>query len=68
MVGPSGNIQFIFYRKNAKDKDVVFKVLLNEREATLPIQTDIAPYYHWRDFRTYYIQKIEDYERTVSSR
>jgi hypothetical protein len=64
----AGNIQFIFYRKNAKDKDVVFKVLLNEREATLPIQTDIAPYYHWRDFRTYYIQKIEDYERTVSSR
>lgn len=64
----AGNIQFIFYRKNAKDKDVVFKVLLNEREATLPIQTDIAPYYHWRDFRTYYIQKIKDYERTVSSR
>ncbi len=59
----AGNIQFIFYRKNAKDKDVVFKVLHNEQEATLPIPTDIAPYYHWRDFREYYLQKIEDYER-----
>lgn len=59
----AGNIQLIFYRKNAKDKDVVFKVLHNEQEATLPIPTDIAPYYHWRDFREYYLQKIEDYER-----
>lgn len=61
----AGNIQFIFYRKNAKDKDVVFKVLLNEQEATLPIPTDIAPYYHWCDFREYYLQKIEDYERQL---
>ena len=61
----AGNIQFVFYRKNAKDKDVVFKVLLNEQEATLPIQTDIAPYYHWCDFREYYLQKIEDYERQL---
>ena len=61
----AGNIQFIFYRKNAKDKDVVFKVLHNEQEATLPIPTDIAPYYHWRDFREYYLQKIEDYERQL---
>ena len=58
----ASNIQFVFYRENVNDQDIVFKVLLNEQEATLPIPTDIAPYYHWRDFREYYLKKIDDYE------
>ena len=56
------NIQFIFYRKNPKDQDVLFKVLLNEEEATLPIPTDCAPYYHWNDFRQHYLQKLDAYK------
>ena len=53
-VFPMGsNLQFIFYRSGLDDSDVLFKVLLNEEEARLPIQTDCAPYYHWNDFRTY---------------
>ena len=59
----SSNIQFIFYRENPEDQDVLFKVLLNEQEVTLPIATDSAPYYHWRDFREHYLKKIDDYER-----
>jgi len=59
----ASNIQFIFYRENPEDQDVLFKVLLNEKEATLPIATDCAPYYHWRDFREHYLKKIDDYER-----
>ena len=62
-VFPMGsNVQFIFYRSSRKDKDVLFKVLLNEHEATLPIRTDCAPYYHWRDFREYYLRKLDKYE------
>jgi hypothetical protein len=62
-VFPMGsNLQFIFYRKDIHDEDVLFKVLLNEREATLPIPTDVAPYYHWNDFREYYLKKIDAYE------
>lgn len=56
------NIQFVFYRKSATDKDPIFKVLLNEDEATLPIQTDIAPYYHWNDFKDFYLKKLESYK------
>lgn len=56
------NIQFVFYRKNAKDQDVLFKVLLNEEEATLPIDTDCAPYYHWSDFRQHYLQMLDNYK------
>ena len=54
----ASNIQFIFYRSSPKDKDVLFKVLLNEAEATLPIQTDCSPYYHWSDFRQYCLDKL----------
>jgi hypothetical protein len=57
------NLQLVFYRKDAADDDIWVKVLLNERETTLPLPTDHAPYYHWRDFREYYIKKIEDYEK-----
>ncbi len=56
------NIQFVFYRKSATDKDPIFKVLLNEDEATLPIKTDMAPYYHWSDFKAYYLKKLADYK------
>ena len=55
------NVQFIFYRNNPKDQDVLLKVLLNEQEATLPIPTDSAPYYHWADFRRYCLEKLDKY-------
>ena len=59
-VFPMGsNLQFIFYRNNPKDDDVLVKVLLNEQEATLPIATDCAPYYHWADVRSYCLGKLE---------
>lgn len=58
----AANIQFIFYRKNDKDNNVMVKVLLNEDEAVLPISTDMAPLYHWSDVRKYYLDKIAAYE------
>lgn len=62
-VFPMGaNIQFVFYRSSPEDKDVIFKVLLNENEARLPISTDMAPYYHWSDFRSHYLQLLDNYE------
>lgn len=57
------NVQFIFYRPtkgSLTNADILVKVLLNEDEATLPLPTDRAPYYHWKDVRNYYLQKISD--------
>ena len=59
----SGNLQMIYYRKDFDDQDILVKVLLNEREATLPIVTDCAPYYHWKDVRNYYLHKLNTYEK-----
>ena len=62
-VFPMGsNLQFIFFRSGIKDNDVLFKVLLNEEEATLPLQTDVAPYYHWNDFRQYCLEILDKYK------
>ena len=62
IVPMASNIQFIFYRKHFGDKDIIFKVLRNEKEATLPIKTDMAPYYHWKDFKDYYLKKLADFK------
>ncbi len=51
------NIQFVYFRKAGSD-DVLMLPLLNEREATLPVETDVAPYYHWIDVRDYFIDKL----------
>lgn len=57
------NLQFVFYRNKKDDKDIIFKVLRNENEATLPLSTDMAPYYHWSDFKKYYLDKLDAYDK-----
>ncbi|MBO4871330.1 MAG: histidine-type phosphatase [Muribaculaceae bacterium] len=51
------NVQMVYYR-NADGGDILVKVLLNEHEATLPVKTDMAPYYRWKDVRDYYMDKL----------
>ena len=63
MVFPmASNIQFVFYRSDYTDKDILVKILLNEREAKLPVESDMQPYYRWKDVRQYYLDKIDAYE------
>jgi hypothetical protein len=62
IVPMAANIQFIFYRKAFGDSDILVKVLDNENEATLPIKSDVAPYYHWKDFKEYYLNKLAGYK------
>jgi hypothetical protein len=57
----AANVQFVFYRHDTNDSDIVFKVLLNEDEATLPLKTDMAPYYHWNDFKKYYLALLDSF-------
>jgi hypothetical protein len=59
----ASNLQFIFYRSHPKDPDVLFKVLLNEVEATLPLQPVSGPYYRWTDFRQYCLDKLSKYQK-----
>ena len=47
------NLHFVFYRSKRSPK-VLFKVLLNGREARLPLPTDNWPYYDWESFKARY--------------
>ena len=53
----ASNLQFIFYRKGRSDGDILFKLLFNGREATLPLESSLAPYYRWDDFKRFYCTK-----------
>lgn len=56
------NIQMVFYRKKGSD-EILVKTLLNEREVTMPVPTDTAPYYKWNDVRSYYTAKLDAFEK-----
>ncbi|WP_196801117.1 histidine-type phosphatase [Prevotella sp. AGR2160] len=53
------NIQLVFYHRSMTDQDILVKILRNENEARLPIPSDCAPYYHWKDVREYWERKLK---------
>ncbi|GCB33941.1 histidine-type phosphatase [Bacteroides faecalis] len=54
------NVQFVFFHKKG-NADILVKVLLNEREMKLPVESDLTPYYHWKDVSSYYRNKLSKY-------
>lgn len=48
----AGNVQLIFFRDKAGD--VLVKFMLNERETSIPVETDRYPFYHWKDVKNFY--------------
>jgi hypothetical protein len=55
----AGNIQLIFFRKQGSD-DILVKFLMNENETSIPIDTDLYPFYHWSDVSRYYRKMLKD--------
>jgi len=53
----SANIQWIFYRK-AGSTDLLVKFLLNEKEVHITGLKGVSAYYHWKDVRAFYINKL----------
>ena len=53
LIPMAANIQIVFYRKDGSD-DVLVKFLLNENETSIPVRTDVAPYYHWSDVKSFW--------------
>ncbi len=54
----SANIQLIFYRSSLANQPILVKVLLNEREVHIPVQTDNYPYYRWNEVKRFYVNKL----------
>lgn len=54
----AANIQLIFFR-NPKSEDILVKILHNERETRIPVETDMWPYYNWKDVKEYFNSQIK---------
>lgn len=54
----AGNVQMVFFRKTDSD-DVLVKFMHNEKEVRIPVESDIAPYYHWSEVEKYYRAKLD---------
>lgn len=53
IVPMAANVQLIFFSKKGND-DILVKFMLNEKEVKIPLKSDIAPYYHWKDVEKFY--------------
>ena len=60
----AGNLQWIFYGNN--QGDVMVKMLLNEEEVTLPLESETIPYYEWGKVKRYYSEQLIRILPTIS--
>ncbi len=61
----AATVEMVFYR-NAHS-DILVKVLVNEEEATLPIEAVSGPYYSWDAFKNYYCPLVRDAKRRIAT-
>lgn len=59
------NLQLVFF-KNASG-DVLVKAMVNEAEATLPLNAVSGPYYRWSDFKAYYLPQVRQTRREIKT-
>ena len=58
------SLQLVFYRNAAGN--ILVKALVNEKEATLPLQAEEGPYYSWNDFKEHYLPLIAASRQTIA--
>lgn len=58
-VSPMGaNLQIVLFRSDKPGAPVLAKVLHNEKETRVPVETDIWPFYKWEDLRAYMVSLL----------
>lgn len=58
----ASNMQFVFYRSK-KSSDVLVRILHNENDMTLPIESATAPFYKWEDVKKYLNDRIASFQK-----
>ena len=56
----AGNVQMIFFRNKKNNDDILVKFMLNERETSIPLETDSYPFYKWSDVRAYFMNILAE--------
>lgn len=60
MIPMGANVQFVLYRNKAGK--VLVRTLINERDATMPIECKTAPFYPWDDFCNFVTKSMDRFE------
>lgn len=47
----ASNMQMVFFKN--KGGDIIVKFMMNERETSIPVESDIYPFYRWDDARAF---------------
>lgn len=64
IVTPMGcNIQMVFFKGEAAEDDILVEILMNEREAELPVEPVSFPFYRWSDVREYFLSRLDEFPR-----
>lgn len=58
----ASNMQFVFYRSK-KSPDVLVRILHNENDMTLPIESATAPFYKWEDVKSYLANQVAAFKK-----
>lgn len=62
VVSMASSLQLVFYRSK-KSPDVLVRILENENDVTLPIQSVEGPFYKWEDVRSYLRGRIQSFKK-----
>ena len=55
VVPMAANVQIAFFRnEKGSPDDILVKIMHNEHEVHIPVQTDMFPFYKWSDVESYY--------------
>lgn len=57
VVTMASNLQFVLYRSK-KNPDILVRILENENDITLPIESVEGPFYKWEDVRSYMLSRV----------
>ena len=61
-ISMASNIQFVLYRSK-KCPDVLVRILHNENDVTLPIESVEGPFYKWEDVRKYLNDRVQSFRK-----
>lgn len=54
VVPMAANVQLVFFRPEKGKGDMLVKILHNEQEVHIPVETDRFPFYRWEDVENFY--------------
>lgn len=61
VVPMAANVQIVFFRnEKGSAEDILVKIMHNEHEVHIPVQTDTFPFYKWSDVESYYRNLLKE--------